>query len=82
MVNVGTNFQKTADFITNDFFKHNNFQFLVCSCSHRHLMITGAAHISFSHKKLLVFFFQKKNLSRKPVSLVLKTTKHSSSQFC
>ena len=85
MVNMGTNFQKTADFITNDFFKHNNFQFLVCSCSHRHLMIIGAAHISFSHKKLLVFFFffRKKNLSRKPVSLVLKTTKHSSSsQFC
>ena len=79
MVNVGTNFQKTADFITNDFFKHNNFQFLVCSCSHRHLMILGAAHISFSHKKLLVF---EKKTFEKPVSLVLKTTKHSSSQFC
>ena len=63
MVNMGTNFQKTADFITNDFFKHNNFQFLVCSCSHRHLMIIGAAHISFSHKKLLVFFFSRKKKS-------------------
>ena len=63
MVNMGTNFQKTADFITNDFFKHNNFQFLVCSCSHRHLMIIGAAHISFSHKKLLVFFFFRKKKS-------------------